>query len=89
MNLLLLKRSGSYIKRAKTLDPTPSTFKISKTELDVLPGLAGEKDLVRYFQLTLGVQQAGDGNTGLFIRGGSNDQNLFLLDDMPLITFII
>lgn len=71
-------------KRAKPLDPTPSTFKISKTELDVLPGFAGEKDLIRYFQLTPGVQQAGDGNTGLFIRGGSNDQNLFLLDDMPL-----
>ncbi len=79
-----LKEVEVNIKRAKPLDPTPSTFKISKTELDVLPGLVGEKDLVRYFQLTPGVQQAGDGNTGLFIRGGSNDQNLFLLDDMPL-----
>lgn len=71
-------------KQAKALDPTPSTFKISKTELDVLPGFAGEKDLIRYFQLTPGVQQAGDGNAGLFVRGGSNDQNLYLLDDMPL-----
>src|SRR5690606_33212829 len=79
-----LKEVEVNIKRAKPLDPTPSTFKISKTELDVLPSLVGEKDLVRYFQLTPGVQQAGDGNTGLFIRGGSNDQNLFLLDDMPL-----
>jgi len=71
-------------KRKNALDPKLASFKISKLELDALPGFAGEKDLLKYLQLTPGVQLTGDGNTGLFVRGGSNDQNLFLLDDMPL-----
>lgn len=70
--------------RKNALDPKLASFKISKLELDAMPGFAGEKDLLKYLQLTPGVQLTGDGNTGMFVRGGSNDQNLFLLDDMPL-----
>ena len=68
----------------KAIDPNLSSFKINKTELDALPGFAGEKDLLKYLQLTPGVQLTGDGNSNLYVRGGSSDQNLFLLDDMPL-----
>jgi len=79
-----LKEVEISANRNKALDPKLSSFKISKLELDALPGFAGEKDLLKYLQLTPGVQLTGDGNTGVFVRGGSNDQNLFLLDDMPL-----
>ena len=68
----------------KALDPKLSSFTISKSELNALPGFAGEKDLLKYLQLTPGVQITGDGNSNLYVRGGSSDQNLFLLDDMPL-----
>jgi hypothetical protein len=68
----------------KAIDPNLSSFKINKQELDALPGFAGEKDLLKYLQLTPGVQLTGDGNSNLYVRGGSSDQNLFLLDDMPL-----
>lgn len=71
-------------RRRKATDPDLASFSVNKTELDALPGFAGEKDLLKYFQLTPGVQFTGDGNSNLYVRGGSSDQNLFLLDDMPL-----
>lgn len=70
------------IRRAT--DPVASVFSINKTELETMPALAGEKDLLKYLQLTPGVRNTGDGNSNLYVRGGSADQNLFLLDDMPL-----
>lgn len=73
---------SSNVRRA--IDPNLSSFKINKQELDALPGFAGEKDLLKYLQLSPGVQITGDGNSNLYVRGGSSDQNLFLLDDMPL-----
>jgi len=61
-----------------------SSFMIRKTELLAIPSLASESDLNQFLQLTPGVSCAGDGNSNLYVRGGGHDQNLFLLDDMPL-----
>jgi hypothetical protein len=49
-----------------------------------IPALFGEVDLLRGLQLLPGVQTAGEGTTGLFVRGGSADQNLILLDGAPV-----
>jgi len=46
-----------------------------------MPAFLGEVDILRTIQLLPGVQSAGDGNTGFFVRGGNADQNLVLLDD--------
>ncbi len=46
-----------------------------------IPAFLGEVDVLRTIQLMPGVQSAGDGNTGFFVRGGNADQNLVLLDD--------
>lgn len=49
-----------------------------------LPTIAGQGDLMKAVQLLPGVVSGGlDGNK-LFVRGGSLDQNLVLLDDVPL-----
>jgi len=66
-----------------------NTTEISKLELPLsniklLPSLMGETDLFRIFQLMPGVQAGREGTSGLFVRGGSPDQNLVLLDDIPL-----
>ncbi|MEK6479211.1 TonB-dependent receptor [Catalinimonas sp. 4WD22] len=60
--------------------------KMSREELQIekiksLPALFGEVDVLRTVQLLPGVQSAGEGTTGLFVRGGSADQNLVLLDE--------
>ncbi len=49
-----------------------------------IPALFGEVDLLRSLQLLPGVQTAGEGTGGLFVRGGSADQNLVQIDGAPV-----
>ena len=58
--------------------------KISAKALSKLPSLMGEKDLMKSLLILPGVQQGNEGSAGIFVRGGSPDQNLILLDDVPL-----
>ena len=55
-------------------------IEIDAKTLDEIPYLLGEVDPVKAVQLLPGVQAAGDGNTGFYVRGGGADQNLILLD---------
>jgi hypothetical protein len=61
-----------------------STLVLPISEVSNMPALLGEPDLVRAVQLLPGVQSGAEGTTGLFVRGGSPDQNLILLDGVPL-----
>ncbi len=45
-----------------------------------LPALLGEVDVLKTIQLLPGIQAAGEGNSGFYVRGGGPDQNLVLLD---------
>jgi outer membrane receptor for ferrienterochelin and colicin len=58
--------------------------KISARSLAKLPSLMGEKDVLKSLMILPGVQQGSEGSSGIFVRGGSPDQNLILLDDVPL-----
>lgn len=55
--------------------------KLNMRELDNVPVLFGEKDVLKTIQLMPGVKSGGEGNTGFFVRGGAADQNLILLDE--------
>lgn len=57
---------------------------VSVEQLKNIPNLAGEPDIVKAFQLMPGVQSGSEGTSGLYVRGGTPDQNLFLLDNTPL-----
>lgn len=57
---------------------------IDMKELRALPMPGGEADLLRLTALQTGIQTGADGLGGLHIRGGNADQNLFLLDDVPV-----
>jgi hypothetical protein len=48
------------------------------------PALLGEVDVLKTLQLLPGVQSGGEGQNGLYVRGGSPDQNLVLLDGVPV-----
>jgi hypothetical protein len=61
-----------------------NTVRLSMKEVKKLPTLFGEQDLVQALQLMPGIQSGGEANSQLFVRGGSPDQNLVLLDDVPL-----
>ena len=55
---------------------------LSIREAKLLPALFGEVDILKTLQLKPGVQSNGEGTSGLFVRGGSSDQNLVLLDNV-------
>jgi hypothetical protein len=52
--------------------------------IKMAPAVVGEVDLIKNLQLLPGIQTANEGTTNLSVRGGSFDQNLFLLDDAPV-----
>lgn len=54
---------------------------VTGKEIRKLPTLMGEADLIRALHYTPGVQSAGDGNSGFYVRGGNVDQNLIMLDN--------
>ncbi len=53
-------------------------------DVEKLPMIFGERDVLKAIQLLPGVKSAGDGNAGFYVRGGSADQNLILLDEAPV-----
>jgi len=54
---------------------------LSMNKIKSLPVLFGEVDPLKTLQLFPGVSNAGEGNSGIYVRGGGPDQNLILLDD--------
>lgn len=58
--------------------------KMDIKEMNAIPVLFGEKDIMKSIQLMPGIASAGDGNSGFFVRGGNVDQNLILLDEAPV-----
>lgn len=66
---------------ANVSEVSMSREKLSVEAVRKVPALFGEVDVMRTIQLLPGVQTAGEGTTGLFVRGGAADQNLVLLDE--------
>ncbi len=60
------------------------TNKIVPKEIEKVPVLFGEKDILKTIQLLPGISSAGEGNSGFIVRGGSADQNLIILDEAPV-----
>ncbi len=61
-----------------------SVFKVNPKQIESIPVLFGERDIVKTLQLTPGINSAGEGNAGFYVRGGGIDQNLILLDEAPV-----
>jgi len=60
-----------------------SQINIPIEQIKSLPAFLGEVDVLKVLQLLPGVQ-SGEGTSGLYVRGGSPDQNLILLDGVPV-----
>lgn len=61
-----------------------SFHNINRIKLRQLPVLFGEVDLVKVLQYLPGVSSGMEGTSGIFVRGGGSDQNLILLDEVPV-----
>lgn len=61
-----------------------SAVSIPVEHLKAVPVLFGEADVLKAIQLMPGVQSGSEGTSGMYVRGGGPDENLFLLDGVPL-----
>lgn len=61
-------------------DVRMSTIRVSVAQIQSIPSFLGEVDPLRSLQLLPGVQSGSEAASGLFVRGGSGDQTLLLLD---------
>ncbi len=57
---------------------------LSTKEIDAIPVIFGEKDIIKTMTLLPGVKSAGEGAAGFYVRGGGVDHNLILLDEAPV-----
>ena len=60
------------------------TLDIPMTQIKNTPAILGEADILKTIQLMPGVQAGTEGFSGLYVRGGGPDQNLILLDGIPI-----
>jgi len=73
----------------KRVDENVVSLQMSKNTLDMnrvrkLPALFGEVDIIKNIQMLPGVVTAGEGTSTFYVRGGSADQNLILIDEAPI-----
>lgn len=61
-----------------------STIRLDVAQVKNLPVLLGETDLLKTIQLLPGVQSGSEGSSGFYVRGGGPDQNLVLIDGVPV-----
>jgi len=61
-----------------------STISVPLSKITVLPALGGESDILKSLQLMPGIQSGNEASSGLYVRGGSPDQNLMIIDDVPV-----
>lgn len=61
-----------------------SVNSLPMSQIKALPAIFGEVDILKSLQLLPGVQGGTEGSAGIYVRGGSADQNLFLLDGVPV-----
>lgn len=62
---------------------------MSSTEIPIgnilkAPTFLGESDIIKYLQLMPGVQAGTEGTSSLMVRGGGPDENLIMLDGIPV-----
>lgn len=61
--------------------PQMGLEKLNMAQINQVPVLLGERDILKTITLLPGVKSSGEGNTGFYVRGGASDQNLILLDE--------
>lgn len=58
--------------------------KLSSTDILNTPALLGEADVVKTLQMQPGVTAGTDGFAGMYVHGGEADENMYMLDNVPL-----
>jgi hypothetical protein len=71
--------------KQKTISILPgSKLSFNPKNLSTIPSIMGTTDIIKILQLTPGVQNAGDANGYLYVRGGDPGHNLMLYAGAPI-----
>ncbi len=57
---------------------------LNPQEVQRLPSIAGQQDILRSLQILPGITSSSDVSAKFYVRGGAGDQNLILLDGMKI-----
>lgn len=61
-----------------------SVLEMSAKSIKQLPSLIGERDIIKSFTTMPGVKSVGEFGSGINVRGGGEDQNLYLFENAPI-----
>lgn len=64
--------------------PSIGSLKVSKSAIASTPVIFGESDVIKTIQLEPGVSAGIEGTAGMYVHGGNTDENLYMLDNIPL-----
>jgi len=73
------ERTTTYEKRKEM-----SVVTVPISKVAAMPSLGGESDILKSLQMMPGIQSGNEASSGLYVRGGSPDQNLMVIDDVPV-----
>lgn len=76
--------TASETNRQTVRNTQMGAMEVSHATIRATPTLMGEADIIRTLQLTPGVSVGTEGISGLYVRGGNSDENLFLIDGNPV-----
>ncbi len=62
-----------------------SVVQLDSKTIDQLPGMVGDKDIIKSLTMMPGVKSVGEFGSGINVRGGGEDQNLYLIEDAPVL----
>jgi outer membrane cobalamin receptor len=79
INEVTIVAQETAVERTQT-----SIVEVPVQQIKNIPALLGEVDVLKAIQLLPGVQSGGEGTSGFYVRGGGPDQNLILLDGVPV-----
>jgi hypothetical protein len=65
--------------------PTFNVAKLNTNEILNIPNITGKPDVLKALQLLPGMRSPGEATSGILVRGGNPGENLYLLDNTPLI----
>ncbi|MCM1110060.1 MAG: TonB-dependent receptor [Clostridium sp.] len=57
---------------------------VSRNAIQNTPVIFGEKDVIKTLQLEPGISAGVEGTAGMYVHGGNSDENLYMLDNIPL-----
>ncbi len=88
INFILQKKENQIgevqVVSERDFEKAISETKITSNIINTLPALGGEKDIIKALLFIPGVQAGSEATTGFFVRGGNSDQNLILMDNIPI-----